>query len=206
MKKYLPFMLVGVGIVVIIAVFLIVKNRKPVVVAPVDDTQVKLLDLPVTERPVVSLIPFADGHYLKLRVTRFVKNAATMDYELLYQTDKDITQGVPGEAKLTGDLYEVDLLLGTESSGKFRYDTGVETGSISLKFRDTNKNLMAKYMSDFHMQTGVTTLSSIDDKFSYTLPKVQKGVFYVTMNTVGTSDSLKAFQVKDDYAVFSSQN
>jgi len=82
MKKYLPFILLGVGIVVLIVVFLIVKKNKQVVPTEKEDITVTLS---LNERPVASLTPSADGHWLKLSLSKILASAASMDYELLYQ-------------------------------------------------------------------------------------------------------------------------
>ncbi len=209
-KKYLPLILLGLGIIVMLVVVFVVKGKKEVV-EPVDpNDESALIDVPLEKRPVVSLIPSPDkdgkyGHYLKLKVDKIQIDANSMDYELLYQTKAGITQGVPGIADIKGkNNFESDLLLGTESSGKFRYDEGVESGSIELKFRKDGK-LVAKFKTDFHMQTGITELKSLDGKFTYSLDKPQKNIYYVTMETIGVPDSsLKAVTTKDGYAVFSS--
>lgn len=209
MKKYLPLILLGLGIVFFAGVFMFVKSSKKEVVVDLNDEST-IADVPLEKRPVVSLIPVPDtlgnfGHYLKLKVEKIQVDADSVDYELLYQTKAEITQGVPGIADIKGkNSFEADLLLGTESSGKFRYDEGVENGSISLKFRKGGK-LVAKFITDFHMQTGVTEISSADGKFTHTLDKVQKGVFFVTMQTIGVPDSsFKSLTSKDGYAVFAS--
>ncbi len=209
-KKYLPLILLGLGIILMVIVVVVVKGKKTVA-EPVDpNDESSLVEVPLEKRPVVSLIPAPDkdgkfGHYLKLKVDKIQIDTTSMDYELLYQTTAGITQGVPGIADLKGKKsFETDLLMGTESSGKFRYDEGVENGSIELKFRKDGK-LIAKFKTDFHMQTGVTELKSADGKFTYTLDKAEKNVYYVTMETIGKPDSsFKALTAKDGYAVFTS--
>jgi len=67
-----------------------------------------------------------------------VTGAASMDYELIYSTSDGGQQGVPGTVKLTGTDIDRPLLLGSESSGKYRYDAGVEQGTMTLKFRDAS--------------------------------------------------------------------
>jgi hypothetical protein len=206
MKRFLPIILFFVGVVFFVGVFFFVKNSKSSN-AVVSDDEAALVEVPLDERPVVSIIPSEDGHYLKLKIDKIVvKGSAKLDYLLEYQTSNDITQGVPGVKDLNGDKsFETDILLGTESSGKYRYDEGVETGNVEIKLRDKNGKLLTKFDTDFHIQTGVAELTSLDGKFTYVLDKVPKGVIFVTMQTIGVpEESFSSVVSKDGYSVFAS--
>lgn len=202
LKKYLPLIILVLGIVLIAGAAVFAKSRNKGPVDPNDESG--LAEVPLEKRPAVSLIPSPDGHYIKLKVDKILIDANSLDFELLYQTEAEITQGVPGTESLTDKKsVETDLLLGTESSGKFRYDEGVETGSIELKFRKDGK-LVAKFKTDFHMQTGVAEVSSMDEKFKYD-SGIEPENYYVTMKTIGQpGDNFQSVVVKDGYAVFSS--
>ena len=76
-----------------------------------------------------------------------------------------IQQGVPGTAKLDGGDIERKMLLGSESSGKFRYDEGVKGGTLTLRFRNSKGRLIGKLSTEF------------------TLTSPKKGVFEVTLDT-----------------------
>jgi len=206
MKKYLPYILVGVGFLILAIVLVVIKAKNKKVSEVPEKQASALIELSPEKRPVVSLIPSEDGHYLKLKIEKLNFGADSLDYELVYQT-KDIQQGVPGSFKIEGnDNFEADLLLGSESSGKFRYDEGVETGTLDLRFRNEDGELMVNFTTEFHLQTGTKELVSVDGKFKYTLDKVEKGVYYVTMQTFGEVDASKAIASKDGYAVFASEN
>ena len=70
-KKYLPFILLAAGILVLVGVFAFVKSNKKEVV--VDENDVSgLVEVPLEKRPVLSLTPSSDGHYLKLKVEKIV--------------------------------------------------------------------------------------------------------------------------------------
>lgn len=179
MKKYLPLILVGVGIFAILLVLIFVKiSKKPS--ARVDD-EANVPELPQNQWPLVSLTPTdnptvkgSDGHWLDLKVQKInVPGAASMDYLLVYNTSSGGQQGVPGVVKLTGSGIERKLLLGSESSGKFRYDVGVEKGTMTITFRDARGKSMGKLSTEF------------------TLKSLKKGVFEVTMNTF--ADGIKTF-------------
>lgn len=207
MKKYLPIIFLLVGIVVLVGVVVIVKravNQVPENNQAVEETAP---ELPKDQRPFTSLIPKSDGHWLKLRVEGIqVPNAVSLDYELLYKTSDGRTQGVPGTINVKGvGMIERDLLLGSESSGKFRYDLGVETGTLTLRFRNDKGKLLAKLVTDWHLQTNVTELSSVDGKFKYDLTKEATGVWFVTMMPFGTKQGASnVVVISGDYVIFSS--
>ena len=169
-------------------------------------------DLPQSEWPVVSLTPTSNpkvngslGHWLDFKVQKInVPGATSMDYELVYTTTDGGQQGVPGTIKLDGTDVDRPLLLGSESSGKFRYDAGVERGTMTIKFRNANGKLIGKLATDFHLQTGVTTLSSVDGNFSYELTKMAKGVYFVTMKTFADPAISMVVVSQNGYSVFAS--
>lgn len=164
MKKYLPLILLGVGALILVGAFFVIKNKTGN--SSSVDEESGLKEVPLEKRPIVSLTPSSDGHYLTLRVEKIVLDADSFDYLFEYKTGEGISQGVPGSAEINDSgVFETELLLGTESSGKFRYDEGVEDGSIELKFRKGGK-LVAKFKTVFKMQ------------------KNESG-YQVTMNTIG---------------------
>jgi hypothetical protein len=210
MKKFLPLILLVVGIIVVVVVFIVVKNSKNGQTA--DDQDAAVPEISVEQRPIVMLIPTnnptvpgSDGHWLNFKVQKInVTGAASMDYELIYTTGTGVQQGVPGTVKLTGGDVDRMLLLGSESSGKFRYDTGVEQGTMTIRFRNEKGKLIGKLSTVFHLQSGVTELTSADGVFKYTLDKVAKGVFFVTMQTFKDPDASMVVVSSNGYSVFAS--
>lgn len=202
-------MLLGVGLFVVVLVFFLIKNSKKAETPQEEETAV---EIPMGEWPVVSLTPIENptvknslGHFLDFKVQKIkVKDAVSMDYELLYATTTGGQQGVPGTVKLDGSDVERLLLMGSESSGKFRFDEGVEKGTMTIRFRNAKGKLLGKLVTEFHLQTGVTVLSSTDGKFSYTLDKAAKGVFFVTMKTFAQPDPGMVVAWQDGYGVFAS--
>lgn len=202
MKKYLPIILLVLGILIAAAVYFLVI-KKPAETEP--DEQETLVVLPLIERPIASLTPSADGHWLKLRIEKMNKLAASVEYELLYELPDGRTQGVPGTMKLTGqDLIERDLLLGSESSGKFRYDEGVNKGTLTVRFRDDAGKLVNKYTTKFALLSDVKELVSIDEKFTYSLSKLNSKDFFVVMDTFGVKVDVPATLVSGPVGIFSS--
>lgn len=206
MKKYLPFILLGVGILVLILVFVLIKNKKAPVA--VDDSST-LVEVDFKDRPFASLTPTSDGHYINLKIEKLkLPKALTMDYELLYSLPDGRVQGVPGTAELKDiSVFERKLLLGSESNGKFRYDEGVEEGNLTVRFRDSKGKLLAKFQTKFKLQTNVSELSSIEEDFVYKFDRPQKTGYFITMNTFGLPESSSVTSVTDGpYGVFSSSD
>lgn len=203
MRRYLPFIVLGLGLVVVVVAFFVLRSRGDGGV----DEDGKVPEVSLGDRPIASLIPSEDGHWLKMKVEKIsVKGVQTLDYELLYQVADGRTQGVPGSIKLDGKKeIERDLLLGSESAGKFRYDESVETGSFTLKLRDGNGKLVAKFTTDFHMQSNVKVLTTIDGDFKYDTG-AQKDVFFVTMETFGVPELPSGSLKKGPFGVFRSSN
>jgi hypothetical protein len=202
LKKYLPFIILGVGVFVLVGVFIMVKGKKAV--APVEDEEAGLMEVALADRPVVSLTPDAEGHYLTLSVEKLLKSASTGEYILEYQTQDGISQGTSGEIDMSQDTYENKLLLGTESSGKFRYDESVETGAVTLLFRNEKGKLLVKFKSDFHMQADTSELTSTDGSFTYKLDKTSKGTLFITMGSIGVPKETTGEPKSGPYVVRSS--
>ncbi len=204
MKKIIPIVVLIIGLLVVVGAYFFVSrnSEEPEVIGPQEE--IALLDVSLSDRPVVRLTPRSDGHWLDMEVTKLmIEQAETMDYELLYTLPDGRQQGVPGMAELSGrDMVEVELLLGSESSGKFRYDEGVETGTMTLRFRNEDGQLLAKFISEFHLQNDTDTLSSINNEFTYILDEVSEE-YFVTMNTVGYPETDSSFS-SEPYGVFSS--
>ena len=200
MKKYLPIILFIVGLGVVTAVFFIFKGK-----GDVDDEDTSaLIEVSLEDRPIAKLTPSEDGHWLKLIIEKLEVEAASLDYELLYKLPDGRTQGVPGTIKLTGQKdIERDLLLGSESSGKFRYDEGVENGTLTLRYRNEKGKLLARFTTEFALLSGTKTLASVDEKFEAKLSK-SSGDFFVVMETFGIPDEISASIEAGPYGVFNS--
>lgn len=210
MKKYLPLILVGLGLlIVVVAALVIMKSMKKV--GDVEEES-NVPELSQSQWPVVSLTPTDDpavpnslGRFLDFKVQKInVPGADSMDYLLVYSTSDGGQQGAPGTVKLTGSDVERKLLLGSASSGKYRFDAGVSTGTMTITFRNAKGKSMGKLTTSFHLQTGETALTSVDGKFTYTLDKAAKGVYFITMPTFVQPDPSMYVTWSNGYGVFAS--
>lgn len=201
MKRYLPLILFVIGLGALTAAFFVFKGKK----TSVETEETALQEVVLEKRPVTSLTPSEDGHWLNLKIEKIVLDATSFDYELLYKLPDGRTQGVPGTVKLDGQkTIERELLLGSESSGKFTYDEGVEQGTLTLRFRNEKGKLLVKFSTQFHLQTDTKKLTSVDGNFSYTLTKTPLKTFFVTMETFGLPGDAPAEVASGPYGVFSS--
>jgi hypothetical protein len=204
MKKFVPLVLLVIGVGVLAFAFFLSKGKKESTsTKPEDESVVK--EVPFEKRPVVSLTPSADGHWLTLKIEQIKINAASLDYDLIYDLSDDRQQGVPGTIKLEGkNEVSEDLLLGSESSGKFRYDEGVEKGTLTFKFRDSGGKLVAKMSTDFNLTEKPKELKSLDGKLTFTLDSQPKQGFFVVINTLGVTDAKITSVKSGPYGVFTS--
>ena len=204
MKKFLPIILFVIGLVVLVLVyFFVIKSPKKTNVVE-DDTA--LIEVSLNDRPIVSLTPTTDGHWLNLKIEKIkIPGAFSMDYELLYDLPDGRTQGVPGSITLNGQtLIERELLLGSESSGKFRYDEGVKIGTMTIRFRNDKGKLIARFTTKFALFSGVKVLESVDQAFIATLSKTTKG-YFVVMETFGIPKEVPSDVKSGPYGLFYSE-
>lgn len=104
----------------------------------------KVIEMPIADRPLVSLTPSADGHYLNLKLAGVPSSITSIEYEVIYQAvdnGSQIEKGIGDTIKLITANIEKNLLLGTESctSGcKYSYDKGIIGGNLTINFIDGN--------------------------------------------------------------------
>jgi predicted small lipoprotein YifL len=167
--------------------------KKPVKVAPTPTPTPRLVEMPVESRPYVSLIPRADGHELKLKITN-IKNIDSVEYELLYLASdegNEIEKGVGDSLKITGSSIERDLLLGTASCTngcKYKYDANVHGGTLKLTFT-TQEGQIATYETPFALVTGAdwkkTPVIIDDNQFTIAAAPTSAAEFFVVTKNYG---------------------
>jgi len=199
-----------IAIIIIILVVLglgiggifILRGRRPA--KPTSPTpggkEEAVLEVPLSERPFVTLTPRNDGREFTMEISR-IKNIDTVEYELVYLS-QGLSRGVIGSIDLNGQTsISRKLLLGTCSRNVCKYDEGIEEGTLTLRFRGAAGT--RKFIADFHLQQGVKELTSIDGKFKLA-GKLPSGAFYITMSTVGLPKEIEGKIVGGPYGVFTS--
>ena len=201
MKKFVPIIILLLGVLVLVGVFFFLRSRK----SESGMGEEKVPEVAFADRPVTSLTPSEDGHWLKLKVEKLKVKAKSLDYELLYNLPDGRTQGVPGTIELgNSQAIERDLLLGSESKGKYTYDEGVQEGTLTLKFRNEKGKLTAKFSTNFSLLSKTKDLASVDGKFAFALDK-ESDSFFVVMETFGAPDGYPSGSLVGPYGVFSTQ-
>lgn len=147
MKKYLPLIIVGI-VILILVIFLFKFFSKPkstesgVFEETTTSFSKSVSELSEDKQPNVEIRKRNDGKALIVTFSN-LKNFSSLQYELSYLTKDEIPQGVIGSpVTLTGeDSIEKELLLGTCSGTvtlKCRYDEDVHQISLSIKYVDQN--------------------------------------------------------------------
>lgn len=178
--------------------------------APSPTPTPRLVEIPLSERPYVSLIPRADGHELKL-IIKNIKNITDIEYELLYiakDEENEIEKGVGDSLKITGQSIERDLLLGTSSCTngcKYKYDDNVHGGTLKLIFTTKNSQV-ATYETPFTLISGdewkkQPTLSFHDGSFTIQATPSSASEFFVLIKNYGLPSGATASQI---FSIFSS--
>jgi hypothetical protein len=146
-------------LILITSVILSACGAKKTAVAPTPSPIVaKIVEMPIADRPNISLVPRNDGHLLTLGITKLPSYVNTIEYELIYTaTDGslEIEKGLGDTIKDLSTAIDRKLLLGTESCTngcKYKYDEGVTGGTLSLKFFDKNGQAYA-YDSLFSLKS-----------------------------------------------------
>ena len=145
-------------IILLSSFFLSACGKKTNTTKTVPTPAAQKLELSESEKPIISLIPRADGHELKLIIDNIPANIADIEYELIYSAideGLEMEKGVGDSIKVTSKKIERDLLLGTSSCTngcKYKYDSGVVGGTLSLTLL-TSDNQSLRYESSFVLKT-----------------------------------------------------
>ncbi|HUV42382.1 MAG TPA: hypothetical protein VMY36_00530 [Patescibacteria group bacterium] len=200
-KNYLIIGGVIILILIIVGGFWFWRSRQAKEPTPTKEPEGTLIETTLAERPFVILTPTDDGHWLTIDVSR-IKDADSLEYELLYNTESGATQGSINTVSLKGETtYSKKILLGSESSGRYKYDEGVTQGTLTIRLRGGPGT--RKLVTDFHLQQGDDELTSIDEKFSLT-GTLSQNDFYVTMMTIGLPGEFEGEILVGPYSVFTS--
>lgn len=94
----------------------------------------------VSENIIVSLTAASNKQSVILKIKGLTPDIESIDYELTYMTGAGLPRGVLGKIVLHGEeeIIRGDIVLGTCSSGKCVYDTGVTKVDLSLKFNTSS--------------------------------------------------------------------
>lgn len=184
MKRFLPIgILVLIGLLGIGTAFWFFRSPGEEKEKKAEKKEERVIrELSLEEKPFVSLVPGVSCEYT-LNVSNIQRDADQLEYEVVYEVESGVTQGVPGTIALSGKTsVSRELLFGTESSGHRRCDKGVEDGEITVKYRDGKGSLIAKASGKFKVFEGEDSLSL--DGFEMNFGRTVAGKL-VVMETLG---------------------
>jgi hypothetical protein len=166
----------------------------------------KIVEMPIADRPLISLIPRDDGHLLTLKISKIPADISSIEYELIY-TAKDesseIEKGLGDTIKDISDSLERKLLLGTESCTngcKYKYDEGVSGGTLSLKFINKNGQV-SKFESPFSLKSSANL--NRDKVFKLTTDTFE---IPITSKIAGNNFFILIKKYSGGYSVFSNNS
>lgn len=170
-KKNITIIIIAVLaiLVVFILIFFIKKKNKSKDIVPTinENNVVEEMIFEEDQQPYISLTPQSDGHRLDLKITNIPSIINEIEYDLIYTAQDEnleIEKGIGGTAKIENQIFERDLLLGTESCTngcKYRYDEGITGGILILNFL-TEDNKSAYFEAPFVFANRITSLALED--------------------------------------------
>lgn len=203
MKNYLKFIIPGLLILAVGSWFLFKKPSKTE--APVQPARKmeEVNKIAMADRPFVTLTPREDGREVELAIDR-VKNATKVEYEMEYQAES-LIQGVFGTIDFTQEPAPVtkNLLFGSCSKGKCRYDEGVSGGSLTMRFDGGSTPFALK--TDFNLQQqfdreGVFTSKDIKATLDVGKTGLPNNTFVIIAGTMGLPESIEGEVIAGPYA------
>lgn len=170
------------------------------------------METTILERPFVTVVPTADGHWVDLTVTNIKPATKSVDYELIYfagDIGNKIERGVAGSVELKGEkTISRKILFGSESCTvkcKYKFDENISEGSLTIKLKGDFGT--EKYESAFRLQKGneaLEGLSTGDGNFKFVSTSLPKNSLFLTISTMGVPGPLPGKIAALPYAIFPS--
>lgn len=150
MKPYLKFIIPGFILLIILAWMFWPSKKNRTATPEATKKMEEINKIALADRPYVTLTPRADGKEVSMTIDRVAK-ATSVEYEMEYQAES-LIQGVFGTIDFTQETAPVskNLLFGSCSKGKCRYDEGISGGSLTLRFDGGKEPFALK--SGFNLQ------------------------------------------------------
>lgn len=202
-KKTLSFVLL-----ILLSLTLTGCKKKEPEPQPKKRPTVTINQLPVKQRPFVSLTPREDGNEVNLKLYDNL-GVDLVEYELEYQAGNMI-QGAFGRIDFSQEEPPVakQLLFGSCSKGVCKYDEDVNGGSLTLRFEGDEPVVLKGDFSLQQMSQVEGVFSSRDGRFNLKLDSGQlpASAFLVVSDTFGLPQELEGEVVSGPYGVFSASD
>ncbi|OGG26749.1 hypothetical protein A2960_01085 [Candidatus Gottesmanbacteria bacterium RIFCSPLOWO2_01_FULL_39_12b] len=137
-KKILLFSIVLIIVSIFFAVWKVGFSSVPQVIEEIP-TPTDALPT-VSSEIAVDLASKSGNKAVVLKINGISSDINSIEYELIYITGSGLSRGVVGKIALKGEkeIIRDDIVLGTCSSGKCVYDTGVDSVDLTLKFHSAS--------------------------------------------------------------------
>lgn len=206
-KKQIIVLAIIVGVIgLAIGGWLIWGKSKKTVDAQPTPTEKKRITEPVNvievaKRPYFRIEPLADGRNIRLKVLHLNQPAASVDYELEYQSGS-LLQGAYGLLDLATLPVSKEILLGSCSAGgACTYHTDVKGGTILTRFSGEDQNYALKSDWRFWENTSAEKMvSSRDAKFTLESPSIAKQRYLIITNSPGYPSGVEGKVISEIYA------
>lgn len=155
----------------------------------------------VSQRPVVYLVPAADGRNLTLQIDSIKKSATSAEYELEYQAG-ELLQGVNGAIDLASLPAKTTQLMGSCSAGgKCSYHENVKGGSLLLRFLGEENYALKQDWKYIDNKAKETAFSSKDAKFQLESPDLKTVRYLIIYSSPGYPENPPGTVVSDIYTL-----
>lgn len=178
--------------------------------APTPTPAPKIVELQQQEKPIIDLVPRADGHELKLQISNIPSFISQIEYELLYtavDNGMEIEKGAGDTIKVNSSKVERNILLGTASCTngcKYKYDAGITGGTLSLTLITTNGQI-STFETQFTLKSGKdikqngNVISLSTENYSQPISNSKTNAYYLLIKNFGSTDN-------SAYSLFTSDN
>lgn len=157
--------------------------------------------LPVAERPVIYLIPKADGHNIDIIINEVKKAATDAEYTLEYQTGT-LVQAQENVISLASLPITETVFLGTCSAGgKCTYHEDIPGGSLRTRFAGDQSYVLKSDWKYVDNKAKETAVSSKDAFFQIDSKELAKQAYIIIFNGPGYPEGLTGTPVSDPYVI-----
>jgi len=164
MKNKKSFIIGVVALIVLGGGFFLIRSSKKQVA---EETTAKIPQIETIDSeklPYLRLTPKENNHKLLLSILD-AKGFEKIEYELIYELEDGLTRGATGDINLA-EKNQKEILLGTCSSGKCKYDEGVIGGELIINLQKDDK-LYSSQTKFVLLQKG-DNFTSDDEKITIT--------------------------------------
>lgn len=157
--------------------------------------------LPVADRPVIYLVPEADGHNIDIIVNTVKKAATDMEYTMEYQTGT-LVQAQENTISLSNIPVTEKVFLGTCSAGgKCTFHENVAGGSLRTRFAGDQSYVLKSDWKYVDNKAKETAFSSKDAFFQIDSKDLASQRYLIIFNNPGYPEGLTGTPASDPYVI-----